>query len=257
MTRFCIVTIHWNDFAGLKLTYQSLASQTYGEFRWIVVDGASTDGAVEWLARLEEPRAEVSSEKDRGIYDAMNKGLERAMASDGYTLFLNAGDTLASPTVLENVARAIEASATRPAFVYGDFFWKYADGALVRRQAKPIELLYRGLPASHQSMYFANERLREVRFRDEYKLSADYCMVIEFLQGVDPASGVLRLPIPLCIFDTCGVSHKRRFDAIKEDAQIRMRFLKLPRFKAYVLYLLHYLHTHSKIVRNALTHRAP
>jgi len=101
-------------------------------------------------------------------------------------------------------------------------------------------------------MYFENERLQRFTFRLDYKLSADYCLLLEFLQGLDLQAEVLQLPFPLCIFDTTGVSHKRRFEAIREDMDIRQRFLKFSKPNALALYALHYVHTHSKQLRASL-----
>lgn len=251
MTRFSIVTINWNNIEGLKQTYQSVSAQTYRQFRWIVIDGCSTDGAIEWLESLDDPQAEIVVERDKGIYDAMNKGLIRGASTPGYTIFLNSGDSLADPDVLQRIADAVNQASAAPKFIYGDFYRKSASGTLTWRAAKPIEWLPRGLPSSHQTMYFENEHLRKFRFREKYRLSADYCMLIEFLQGVD-RSEVMRLALPLCIFDMTGVSHQRRFDAIKEDTQIRIHYLKLSMLNALCLYVLHYIHAHTKMLRAAL-----
>ncbi len=252
MVRFSIVTINWNNFEGLKDTYQSLASQTYRNFRWIVIDGASKDGSGEWLKALDDPQAEITIEPDKGIYDAMEKGRRRAVETDGFTLFLNSGDSLADPMVLQRIDAELSKASTAPRFVYGDFYRKEASGELKRTTARPIERAPLGLPASHQTMYFENERLRHYRFRLDYKLSADYCLLLEFLQGLDLQTEVLQLSFPLCIFDTTGVSHKRRFEAIREDMDIRTRFLKFSKPNALALYMLHYVHTHTKQLRSSL-----
>jgi putative colanic acid biosynthesis glycosyltransferase len=251
MTSFSIVTINWNNLAGLRQTYRSLAGQTHRDFRWIVIDGASTDGSAEWLAALADARAEITSEPDRGIYDAMNKGLLQASQTEGYTLFLNSGDTLCDASVLARVAAAIERAEVAPKYVYGDYYLKNAAGTLKSARAKGIEHLAIGMPSSHQAMYFENRHLGGVHFREDYRLSADYCMIIEFVAGL-PKSAVLQLPMPLCIFDTTGISQRRRLDALKEDLQIRRRFLKLSSRSAAALYLLHYLHTCTKLARTAL-----
>src|SRR5690606_13899782 len=128
MVSFSIVTINWNNFAGLKDTYQSLSSQTYRNFRWIVVDGASTDGGAEWLQALDEPLAEITVEPDKGLYDAMEKGRAKAVQTPGYTLFLNSGDCLADDRVLEKIAAQVESAAIKPKFIYGDFYQKTPSG---------------------------------------------------------------------------------------------------------------------------------
>ncbi len=252
MVSFSIVTINWNNLDGLKETYRSLASQTYRNFRWIVIDGASKDGSGEWLKNLGDDQAEITIEPDKGIYDAMNKGRLRAVETPGYTLFLNSGDSLADPTVLERINGELSKVAATPKFIYGDFYRKEAGGDLKLTGARPIERAPLGLPASHQTMYFENERLRQFGFRLDYKLSADYCLLLEFLQGLDLQSEVLQLSFPLCIFDTTGVSHKRRFEAIREDMDIRTRFLNFSKPNALALYVLHYVHTHTKQLRSSL-----
>jgi putative colanic acid biosynthesis glycosyltransferase len=77
-------------------------------------------------------------------------------------------------------------------------------------------------------------------------------MIVEFVSGVDPEKGVLKLDEILCDFDTTGVSQVHRFDALKEDLLIRKRYMNLSNIHANVLYVLHYLHTHSKLLRGQM-----
>lgn len=256
MVHFSIVTINWNNLAGLKETYQSVVRQSHRNFTWIVIDGASNDGAVEWLGHINDPQADITSEPDKGLYDAMNKGLVKGSALPGYTIFLNSGDMFYDETVLEKVAAAVEQAEVRPKFIFGDFYLRTGSRKLIKSFAKPIDKLFIGMPSSHQAMYFENEHLSGVRFRDDYKLSADYCMIIEFTNGIEKPRDVLQLAEPLCIFDLTGVSEQRRFAAIKEDVHIRRRFLKLSSFKNYVLYGLHYVHAHIKSIKAARDKRA-
>ncbi|GGJ93166.1 glycosyltransferase [Pseudomonas matsuisoli] len=250
MALFSIVTINWNNLAGLEKTYRSVASQTCKDYRWIVVDGASTDGGVEWLNALNDPHAEITSEKDKGIYDAMNKGLERSTLTDGYTLFMNSGDTFADEHVLEKVANAIKSAPKRPRFVWGDYYTQREDSPTRAHTAKDADKLWVGMLSSHQAMYFENQRLRQqqTRFREKYRLSADYCMLIEFVKDI-PRDELLKLSFPLCVFDMTGISETQRFAALKEDMQIRRLFLKLSSPHSFLLYLLHYAHTHTKMLR--------
>ena len=249
MTQFHIVTINRNNLAGLIKTHVSVQAQTYRNFRWIVVDGNSTDGAQEWLGGLDHHYIDWKSERDRSLYDAMNKGLVKAITEPGYTLFLNSGDTFHDASVLEKVAQAIAASAGTPEFVYGDYCLSNSQGQLREVKAKPFERLKLGMISSHQAMYFENKRLGQIRFREDFPLSADYCMIVEFVAGVDRETGVLKIPQILCDFDTTGVSQVHRFDALKEDLLIRKRYMNLSYVHASVLYVLHYLHTHSKLLR--------
>lgn len=249
MTRFHIVTINRNNLAGLIKTHVSVQAQTYRNFRWIVVDGNSTDGAVEWLGGLDNDYTDWKSERDRSLYDAMNKGLVKAVTEPGYTLFLNSGDTFHDASVLEKVAQAITASPHQPAYVYGDYCLENSKGQLREVKAKPFERLKLGMISSHQAMYFENQRLSQIRFREDFPLSADYCMIVEFVATLKPETDVLKIPQILCDFDTTGVSQVHRFDALKEDLLIRRRYMNLSGVHAGILYALHYVHTHTKLLR--------
>ncbi len=103
--KLSIITINYNNADGLKKTIQSVMSQRYTDFEYVIVDGASTDGSVgvihAQVQKLEGLKVRWISEPDTGIYNAMNKGL--AMATGEYCLFLNSGDYLAAENTLEKV----------------------------------------------------------------------------------------------------------------------------------------------------------
>ena len=97
--KFSVLIAHYNNYGYFKQCYVSLKNQTYQNFEWIIIDGASSDGTVDDF--IHYTTANIISEKDNGIYDAMNKGLDRA-AGD-YLIFMNAGDIFANTFVLEKL----------------------------------------------------------------------------------------------------------------------------------------------------------
>ena len=103
--KLSIITINFNNFDGLKMTVESVLCQTYRDMEFIIVDGASTDGGAMYVKQLKERTSPFPmtciSEKDTGIYNAMNKGIKRAKGE--YLLFLNSGDFLIAPNVIERV----------------------------------------------------------------------------------------------------------------------------------------------------------
>ncbi|QFQ13416.1 glycosyltransferase [Pseudoprevotella muciniphila] len=99
--RLSIITINFNNADGLKRTIGSVRAQTYRDFEHIVIDGASTDGSVDIIRKYADGLSYWVSEKDNGIYNAMNKGILAAKGK--YTLFLNSGDYLYADDVLEKV----------------------------------------------------------------------------------------------------------------------------------------------------------
>lgn len=104
--KLSIITINYNNAAGLKKTMQSVLSQTSKEFEYIVVDGASTDGSKDLIERLAISDKRISywiSEPDNGIYHAMNKGIQ--LAQGEFVQFVNSGDCLVDNRVIENVLK--------------------------------------------------------------------------------------------------------------------------------------------------------
>ena len=127
-----IITINRNNAAGLEKTMQSVLSQTCTDYEYVVVDGASTDGSVAVIERLAPAfgdRLKWVSEPDKGIYNAMNKGI--GMATGEYIQILNSGDSLVSPEVVEKMYAALEKSG-HPSILYGNMLKDFPDGHVHR-----------------------------------------------------------------------------------------------------------------------------
>ena len=92
MRKFSIITINYNNLEGLKRTVESVVNQTWQEFEYIVIDGGSTDGSAVYIESQKDKFDYWVSEPDKGIYNAMNKGIK--VATGEYLLFLNSGDEL-------------------------------------------------------------------------------------------------------------------------------------------------------------------
>jgi glycosyltransferase involved in cell wall biosynthesis len=99
--KLSVITINYNNLKGLKQTVESVVNQSYRDFEYIIIDGASTDGSAEYINEKQHHFQYWVSEPDKGIYNAMNKGI--AQANGQYLLFLNSGDYLENPNVLEAV----------------------------------------------------------------------------------------------------------------------------------------------------------
>jgi len=102
--RLSIITINYNNCEGLKKTIDSVVSQTFRDFEWIVIDGGSTDGSKELIEQYSDYFAYWVSEPDKGIYHAMNKGVK--VAKGDYLQFLNSGDWLRDESVLMDFANS-------------------------------------------------------------------------------------------------------------------------------------------------------
>ncbi len=127
-----VITINRNNAAGLEKTMQSILSQTRADYEYVVVDGASTDGSVAVIERLAPAfgdRLKWISEPDKGIYNAMNKGI--GMATGEYIQILNSGDSLVSPEVMDKMDAALEKEA-HPSILYGNMLKDFPDGRVHR-----------------------------------------------------------------------------------------------------------------------------
>ena len=119
--KLSIITINYNNIDGLQCTINSVLSQTWKDFEWIIIDGGSTDGSKELISDLTKSQnSNISywcSEKDKGIYNAMNKGVAHANAD--YINFMNSGDTYYDDTSLSKMFE----NSFNAEITYGNAFW--------------------------------------------------------------------------------------------------------------------------------------
>ena len=133
--KITVITCTYNAESEIGRTLASVAGQTHPDIEHLIIDGQSADSTVAmaraYADRTDRPAGHqvvVTSEPDRGLYDAMNKGIARATGT--YIIFMNAGDTFAAPTTLSTVAQAAQASPVLPGVIYGDTDVVDADGIL-------------------------------------------------------------------------------------------------------------------------------
>lgn len=109
MKKLSIITINLNNLEGLRKTASSVLGQSFSNYEFIIIDGYSNDGSVEYISSIDSKvLTHWISEKDSGIYDAMNKGINKS--SGEYLLFLNSGDCLFSESVIHNITSEINIS---------------------------------------------------------------------------------------------------------------------------------------------------
>jgi putative colanic acid biosynthesis glycosyltransferase len=237
MRFFSIVTICRNNLHELVTTYDSIKKQSFKDFEWIVVDGDSNDGTREWLQK--NRIAKWRSEKDKGIFDAMNKGIRRSDAR--YLIFMNSGDAFASDDVLEKTSDKIVEN-NFPGFVYGDSVDIDETGTQFYRKAKHHKKNRIGMITQHQSMFFARNAIGNLFYSDEFPLTGDYAFISEILNKLDEGD-ILKLDFTISKFRMGGTNEQFRFKALKEDYQIRKKIIRIPLLYNYLLYSLHYMHT--------------
>jgi putative colanic acid biosynthesis glycosyltransferase len=143
-----VITVNLDDAAGLRATAASVAAQERPPEQWIVVDGGSTDGSIEVIRQFEHLIDRWTSASDRGVYDAMNRGLRAAQGR--YVIFMNAGDRFAAPDSLALVAAALREEPSVD-LLFGGTILAFRSGRTWYRPPHPIARLRVGLPAFHQA----------------------------------------------------------------------------------------------------------
>jgi glycosyltransferase involved in cell wall biosynthesis len=186
--RFAVITITYNNLGGLQQTWASVAAQTLGDFEWVVVDGGSTDGTVEWLEALDDARVSWKSGPDGGIYPAMNKGIDRATGD--IMIFMNAGDVFSNAHVLERFSASQQHLGWR--WAYG--VMRYVDdaGEVLGLHFSPrftINDLRLGLRfIGHQAAFFTRELVHEVgHYREEFGFAGDQEFMLRAAHVAPPA----------------------------------------------------------------------
>ncbi|GHE46443.1 glycosyltransferase family 2 protein [Sphingobacterium griseoflavum] len=172
-----IITIVYNNVRELEYTLQSVISQTYKQVEYIVIDGASTDGTLDLIDRYRDHIDVLVSEKDEGIYDAMNKGLSKATGD--YVLFMNAGDELYNTHTLESIFSL----GIRADIFYGETKLIDESRQVIgdRRHQAPTTFNWKsfryGMNICHQAIYI--KRSLTTPYDTRYQLSADVDWVIK------------------------------------------------------------------------------
>lgn len=165
-----VITVSYNCAASLEETIVSVISQTYNHTEYIVIDGASTDGSLDVLRKYDRHIDFWISEKDGGIYDAMNKALD--VATGDYVNFLNAGDTIDGDGKLEKIASQIleygSVYFTRAMVSFGENTGVYPGEAM----SESTSWLKRNLP-NHQAIFFPKKFYQSHRYDLRLKLTAD------------------------------------------------------------------------------------
>lgn len=207
---FSIITINYNNASGLKKTIESVVSQSSQDFEYIVIDGASNDQSREIIEHYKNSITTCVSEPDQGVYDAMNKGWQRA--NGDYVLFLNSGDVFADSEVLENVHRQIDPSAD---IVYGCHLWGSKEGERwnPKKDFKFREILSH-TPISHQATFIKKSQLEKVGgFKTNFKIIADWGVLID---SMSMGARLQKISLDICIAEDAGVSNVTEKDVLSE-----------------------------------------
>lgn len=230
---FSIITITYNAERWLERTILSVLSQSYPNIEYILIDGASKDKTVEIIKQYESGIASWISEPDKGLYDAMNKGLKRATGD--YVWFLNAGDTLYTADTVQRIVASLKKKVSLPDVIYGETRIVDAEGRSLgmRRLKAPEKLTWKsfrmGMLVCHQS--FIPKRAVAPLYDLQYRYSADFDWCIRCMKQ---ARSFCNTHLTLSDFLDGGTSTTQRKASLRERYAIMCKY-----YGTFVTVLLH------------------
>lgn len=221
--RVTIVTVCYNAVASIESTIISVLSQSYANIEYVIIDGGSTDGTVDIIKTYANRLAYWVSEKDKGIYDAMNKGIR--VAHGQWINFMNAGDSFVDSKVIENIFSQSIPSSVR--VLYGDTIGMLSFNQRFLMKGLPLCRISRGIIACHQSVFVTLKEKNDVYFNTSYKLSADYNQIYSIYHKYGPQS-FLYCSISISVYE-----YENGLSALNKISCLYERFLIHRKFKLW------------------------
>ncbi len=222
MVWITVVTVCYNAEKEIEATMRSVCQQDYPNIEYLIIDGASKDGTVRLAEHIRDEyssnpglRIRIVSEPDRGIYDAMNKGI--ASATGDWVLFMNAGDRFYSDDIVSKMFREHWDLSIKA--VYGDTERFLGESQKIVKAGK-LEDIARGipLPFCHQAIFVRTEILKSLGFDTGYRQAADYDLFVRcYLQGYTFA----HVDEVVCRYDMNGISARNNIFHLEEKMKIR------------------------------------
>ena len=218
--KISVITVSYNTAPTIEDTFRSVDSQTYRNIEHIVIDGGSDDGTVDCIRRHENALTRWITEPDKGIYDAMNKGI--AMSTGDIIGFLNADDIYADTNILAQIAQTFEPGVIDAC--YGDLVYFRSNNfdKVVRyfcsRTFSPSRLAYGQMPA-HPTLYLRKNMFEKYGlFKTDYEIAADYELVTRMFAKTKIHS--VYLPLVMVKMRTGGISTRSWKSNLKLNLEI-------------------------------------
>lgn len=205
MLKLSIVTVCYNAEESIEKTMQSVLSQSYENIEYLIIDGMSTDKTLDIVRKYQEEHHNIRliSEKDSGIYNAMNKGASYAQGE--YIYYLNSGDLFPDEETVEQVMHKLEKS--RPDIMYGNIDVDYGTHknriSYARQKRLKKMWIALGITVCHQSVFAKTSLVKESGFDESFKLWADQEWMMRLLEK---KVAVEMIELPVCIYDGFGAS---------------------------------------------------
>lgn len=194
--KISIITVSYNSAATIETTFQSVVNQTYGDIEYIVIDGGSTDGTLEFIKKYNKFITKWISEPDKGLYDAMNKGVK--LATGDVIGLINSDDLFCDPNAIEKVIDVFTNNKNLDS-VYADLFYVSQNNTdkIIRKwvtgKKKPFKY---GWHPAHPTFYIKKSVYDKYGLFDlSFKLAADFEIMLRFLDKHKITTAYLEEPL--------------------------------------------------------------
>jgi len=226
-----IITVVYNGEKEIEETIQSVINQTYENIEYIILDGASKDGTVACIKKHEKNIDYWKSEKDKGIYDAMNKAID--LATGEWINFMNAGDRFAGNNVLEEIFDT--ENMENYDFIYGEHIWKGLDDKEHLVKTKPLSQMWQRISFCHQSLFTKTKLMQEKKFDLSYKIVCDYQ---HYFSSYNEGKLFHKVNFPISVFSAGGFSDINFFKRTKERYSVVKQYKNNLEMKKYYFNLV-------------------
>jgi glycosyltransferase involved in cell wall biosynthesis len=212
MAKISIITVTFNCQGSIEATINSILTQHFSNFELIIIDGASTDGTLNVINKYKNRIKCIVSEPDNGIFDAMNKGIERA--NGDFVLFMNSGDTFVNNDVLSLINFDKEYGV-----IYGNMVINVRNKKL---ECKPEPFFkskdyIKTMGICHQCIFVRTDLAKRYKFSPEFKIAADFNMIFQIWKKGYKFKYV---DVPIANYDTTGFSAQNYHKQLKEICRI-------------------------------------
>lgn len=247
--KYSIITINYNNKKGLLNTLKSVVGQSYHDYEYIVIDGGSTDGSVEVIREYESHIDYWISEPDKGIYNAMNKGILQAHGE--YLNFMNSGDEFYDSDVLLEVSNALDCDIVVGRMQHDKEIWSFPKEKITMLDLVQGTVL-------HQASFFCKKLFDENKYDEKYKIVSDWKFYIQSL--ILKNVSFRNLDIMICKFTPGGISEvdielkrKERSEVYKElfPDRVMEDYFRFAKADSILLELTPYLNRTNRLNRLA------
>lgn len=223
-----VITVAFNAEKYIEGTIENVLSQTCHNVEYIIIDGGSTDSTLNIIEKYQSKITYYLSEKDSGIYDAMNKGI--AIARGEWVIFMNAGDIFYDANVLS----AIDFKKFEDKLlIYGDALCVDHERCWLQKQENRHLDLKRSI--IHQSIFYNAKYIKDALFKTQYRLMSDYDHLLTLT--TKRAKLVKYIDRIVCIYDRGGVSSAPLYTYIREYMGIAWKHMNVIQFAGYLFYI--------------------